>query len=219
MDKICLLAVRNYGGALEYVKNQTDKMCLIAVKNWGWNLYYVKNQTEEICIEAVKQNGSSLQYVNKQTPKLCLEAVKQNGSALDYVNWIELKGKFSKEQLYEICIEAVKQNGLAIQYIEEQTDEICREALKQNICAIKYVNAKEKYLDEFGVKYLEKQGKAREVFAVKRYNKWLFTVGCQNNITKEKFINRIYNTDGGFDKEKGVNVHRQTYVDFLKEFE
>ncbi|MDI3075250.1 hypothetical protein QJL41_11950 [Clostridioides difficile] len=55
----------------------------------------------------------------------------------------------------------------------------------------------------------------RKSMALKENDKWIFTIGCQINITKETFIYRIYNEGGGFDSEKGINVHRQSYLDFL----
>ena len=36
----------------------------------------------------------------------------------------------------------------------------------------------------------------------------LYTIGCQNNITKEVFLNRIHNENGGL-KE---NPHRKEYL-------
>lgn len=71
---------------------------------------------------------------------------------------------------------------------EEQIDEICREALKHDRCLIRYIKDK----DIFNIKYLEAQGKASEVIAIKE--------------------------DGGFDLEKEINVHRQVYLDFLEQF-
>ena len=81
----CLEAVKNYGYALQYVKNQTEKVCLEAVKDYGNALRYVKDQTEEVCLEAVKNYGDALRYVKVQTEKVCLEAVKNYGYALQYV--------------------------------------------------------------------------------------------------------------------------------------
>ncbi len=75
-----------------------------------------------------------------------------------------------------------------------------------------------KYVEQLGIRYLNEAGNTREVLAIKEDGEWLFTIGCQENITKEKFINRIYNENGGFDLEKGVNVHRGRYLNFLKEF-
>ncbi|MDI2978112.1 DUF4116 domain-containing protein [Clostridioides difficile] len=188
VHKLCIKAVRNNGIALQYVKEQTPEMCKEAVKNREFALMYVKEQTEELCILAVKQDYSALQYVKKQTPEICIKALKKNEFALQYVKWDILS--------------------------EEQIDEICREALKHDRCLIRYIKDK----DIFNIKYLEEKGDASEVIAIKEDGEWLFTVGCQRNITKETFIDRIYNTDGGFDLEKGINVHRQVYLDFLKEF-
>ncbi|HBF3306920.1 TPA: DUF4116 domain-containing protein [Clostridioides difficile] len=182
--------------ALYYVEEQSDEICMEEVRRNGLVLFYVKKQTEEICIEAVKENGYALKYVEKQTPKICIEAVKENGCALKYVKWNELEGKLLKDQTEEICIEALKQNKLAIIYIKD----------------------KNKYLEELNIKYLEAQGEAREVISIEKNGEWLFTVGCQRNITKEEFIHRIYNTNGGFDLENGINVHRQIYLDFLEKF-
>ncbi|WP_176072548.1 DUF4116 domain-containing protein, partial [Clostridioides difficile] len=127
-------------------------------------------------------------YIKKQSPEICIEAVKENGYALKYV----------EKQTSKICLEAVRKNGLALKYVEDQLDKICVEALKKNKLAIRYVKDKEKYLKEFGIKYLEAQGEAREVIAIRENNKWLFTLGCQYKITKEEFIYRIYNTGEGF---------------------
>lgn len=82
-----------------------------------------------------------------------------------------------------------------------------------------FIKDKNKCLKEFNIRYLEKQGDAREVIAIKENNKWLFTIACQRDITKEEFVDRIYNTNGGFDLKLRINVHRQIYLDFLKQFE
>ena len=92
--KYCLEAVKQYGRALRFVKEQTNEICLEAVKQDGDALQYVKGQTNEICLETVKQNGYALQDVKEQTNEICLEAVKQYGCAL----------KFVKEQTNEICV-------------------------------------------------------------------------------------------------------------------
>ena len=83
--KYCLQAVKQYGLALEYVKEQTPEICLEAVKQNGYALRFVKEQTPEICLEAVQRNGLALQYVKEQTHDICLEAVKEDGLALKYV--------------------------------------------------------------------------------------------------------------------------------------
>ncbi|HBG4630854.1 TPA: DUF4116 domain-containing protein [Clostridioides difficile] len=203
---------------LKYAKVQTYEMCLKAIEKNGlllkdirWDeINLTKEQVHKLCIKAVRNNGIALQYVKEQTEELCILAVKQDYSALQYV----------KKQTPEICIKALKKNEFALQYVkwdilsEEQIDEICREALKHDRCLIRYIKDK----DIFNIKYLEAQGKASEVIAIKEDGEWLFTVGCQRNITKEEFIYRIYNENGGFDLEKEINVHRQVYLDFLEQF-
>jgi hypothetical protein len=52
-----LAAVKKYGNALEYVKEQTHEICLAAIKNHEYALKFVKEQTHELCMIAVKQNG------------------------------------------------------------------------------------------------------------------------------------------------------------------
>ncbi|MBH7847143.1 hypothetical protein I6A75_16835 [Clostridioides difficile] len=184
------------------------------IKKYPWGLAHMQKQTYEMCIEAVKRQGGLLKDVRwdelnlnkKKIYNLCFIAVSQDGLALRFVKWNELKEKFSKEQLDKICIEAIKQNKYAIRYIKD----------------------KEKYENIFNFKYLKKQGKAKEVMAIKEGGRWRFTIGWQDNITKETFIYKfyketfidmIYTKGGGFDPEKGINVHRQVYLDFLKGFE
>ncbi|MCC0726673.1 DUF4116 domain-containing protein [Clostridioides sp. ZZV14-6045] len=203
------LYIKHIGVAeLNLSKEQINSLCLIAVRQFPWTISYVKNQTPRLCIEAVKDWGSSLQFIREQTNKICLRAVKDYGRALEYV----------KEQTEEICIEAVKEDGMALKYVKNKTPKICIEALKQDKYSIKFIKNKSKYEDIFNIKYLEPRGYANEVFAIKENGEWLFTLGCQYEITKEEFLYRIYNTDGGFDLEKGINIHRQIYLDFLKEF-
>ncbi|MFQ4261483.1 UNVERIFIED_CONTAM: hypothetical protein C4Z64_02450 [Clostridioides difficile] len=189
-------------------KERINSLCLISVRKLPWTISYVQDQTPRLCLEAVKDWGSSLQYIREQTNKICLSAVKDYGKALMYV----------KEQTEEICIEAVKEDGMALKYVKNKTEEICLEALKQDKYSIKFIKNKLKYEKIFNIKYLEPRGYANEVFAIKENGMWLFTVGCQIDITKETFIDRIYNEGGGFDLEKGINIHRQVYLNFLKQF-
>lgn len=75
------------------VNHQTLELCMIAVKQDGIAISFVKEQTPELCMEAVKQNEHALQYVKNQTIDLCLQAVKQNSDSLQYVNE-EIKNTF-----------------------------------------------------------------------------------------------------------------------------
>lgn len=42
---------------------QTEEICLAAVKQYGLALQYVKEQTPEICLEAFKQNKAAVEYI------------------------------------------------------------------------------------------------------------------------------------------------------------
>lgn len=55
------------------------------VKQYGHALQYVKEQTPEICLASVKKTGIALRFVKQQTPELCWEAVKETGYALQFV--------------------------------------------------------------------------------------------------------------------------------------
>ncbi len=66
--------------SIETLKNFFDKnpeFLMIAIKQNGRALKYVKNQTPEICMEAVKQNGLALRFVKNQTSEI-YNASKQN---------------------------------------------------------------------------------------------------------------------------------------------
>ena len=51
----------------------------------------------------------------------------------------------------------------------------------------------------------------RIVTGVLKNGKILYNVGCQNEITKETFVNRIYNEDGGIER----NPHREEYLKII----
>ena len=53
-----------------------SEYCLVAVKENGYNLEYVKEQTFEICLEAIKETGLALEYVKEQTP-LIIHSLKK----------------------------------------------------------------------------------------------------------------------------------------------
>lgn len=112
------------------IEERTDDLCLIAVKQNGMVLQFVRNQTEEICLAAITQNPDAFLCVNveNQTEKVCISAVKQNGMFLSEV----------VRQTEEICLEAVKQNGISLYFVENQTKEICAAALENTPLSFLY---------------------------------------------------------------------------------
>lgn len=179
----------------------------------SWDLKDFKEQTYEICLKAIGQNGlllkdikwNELNLTKEQFYELCFNAVIQNGLALKYVKL----DKLSKEQIDEICLIAVRQNEEALAYVKNQTPKMCIETLIQNKHVIKYIKDKEKYLDLFEIKYLKKQEGIKEIIAIKEKGEWLFSIGNYKNITKKELFNL----------KEGIDIHRQAYIDFLKDIE
>ena len=121
-------------------------------------------------------------------------------------------------------LEMIKKNGMNLSYVIEQTEEICLEAVKQNGIALQFVD---EHLLSYKDGYYYMDGienkrmyicKNRKLIVNIMDDETLFSIGCQVRISKEQFIDRIYNKDGGFDLEKGINVHRQEYLDILKNY-
>lgn len=119
--------------------------------------------------------------------------------------------KYVKNQAEEVCLEAVKKCGYSIIYIKKQTLNICLEALRYDGTLLDYVN--EGIVDK-SKHYIYKNQGIKDVYVNKINGNWLFSVGCQSNMTKEDFIKRIYNDNGGLVH----NPHRQIYIDFLSKF-
>lgn len=196
-EAMCLLAVRNDGNMLGYVKNKTEKICLEAVKENGLALACVESQTEDVCLAAVGQNGFALEYVKSQTEEICLAAVERQGFALQYV----------KNQNKEIIKEALKSNILSFIYVENDIYEYKHEDIKnlfKSICDCEFADASDRYLnlkktaeilnrlgDEELIKAVKNEVaflfennlyKCEELTAIKQKVEMLLVVGDKNNI-------------------------------------
>ena len=99
---------------------------------------------------------------------------------------------------------------------------VCDDAVVRNNAEV-YGNAKvkdsDKILGEIQIPYNKIEfyqgSNTRMITAIKTLeDRWLFNVGCQKLITKEDFIDRIYNTEGGLEE----NPHREFYLKILKMF-
>ena len=63
-----MAAVKQNGLALELVRAaQTHTMCVVAVKLYGMALRFVKNQTPDVCMAAVNRHGGALLFVTRNT--------------------------------------------------------------------------------------------------------------------------------------------------------
>jgi hypothetical protein len=139
-ENMCLLAFRQHVdkcSPLKYIINKTDKLCNIAVKLDGMALEYVPDELKTVilCKIAMTKTGMALQYVPDElkTPELCEIAVKNNGMALQYVP-NELK-------TITLCKYAVDRCAMAIKYVpdEMKTRYICETAVTNNGFAVDYV--------------------------------------------------------------------------------
>ncbi|HBF2930538.1 hypothetical protein NBN67_19205 [Clostridioides difficile] len=243
--RVCIEALKENGRALEYVRcdsmilleEEIKQICLTAVRKNGdsikyinWNKLNLKTEDiMEICIEAVKRNRWAFKNIHwvqivknlseEQIYLICIEAITSFGEVLKYMNWDLLN--LTDKQVYNLCLEAVGQEAWNIAYINNnlspyKKNKLYLIAIKQNLDVIIFIDKENR--DMFKYNILKEAFRNRKVIAIFIDGRWLFTIGCQNNITKEEFIYRIYNTDGGFDLEKGINVHRKIYLDFLEQF-
>ena len=109
-------------------------------------------------------------------------------------------------------LEAVSKNGLLIQYINNPSEDVQLKAVREDAYSIEYINNPSEYIKS--IIDIIKTSK-RHIYVLHEPNKEpLFTIGCQYNITKETFIDRIYNTNGGLEQ----NPHRQEYLDILNRY-
>ena len=87
-QELALLAVRDDGYALKYVKDEfkTAEVCLIAVQNDGIALQFVPHalKTSEICLAAVTRDGLALEYVHDKTPAIVAMAIKMDPQAVQF---------------------------------------------------------------------------------------------------------------------------------------
>lgn len=84
-EEIYLIAVKEKGRYLDYVRKQTPAICEAAIENDYDAFKYVKDQTPELCLKAVTLAGHMLFYVKNQTPDLCLVAINQDETNMFYV--------------------------------------------------------------------------------------------------------------------------------------
>ena len=163
---------------------------------------FTKEQEERFRLETVRRDGFSIRYLYNPSLKVQLEAVKQEAYAIEYI----------KNPSLEVQLKAVKQNGHAIQYIVNPSEQVQLEAIRQNGCSINFIKNPSDYiksiLDVIKTSH-------RIIYVLHEPNKEpVFTIGCQKNITKDYFIWRIYNMDGGLEE----NPHRQEYLDIINRY-
>ena len=214
-EKKLVELVKRNAYIMHYIKNPSEEIQLEAVKQNGYVIAYISNPSKKVQLEAVKQNGRAISCIENPTEEVQLEAVKQNGCAIQYIS----------DPSEEVQLEAVKQNGCAIQYIENLSEEIQLEAVKQRypyaieniktkLCekAIDYLinNPIEMYKITNNIYVFKTTG--RDVICEYKDNQWHYSLGWHYNITKDAFIDRIYNDREG-DPDK--YPHRKQYLEVI----
>ena len=104
----------------------------------------------------------------------------------------------------------MKERGpILLNNIEEK---IQLESVRQNGYVIEYIDNPSSYIKSI-IDVIETSH--RTICVLHEPNKDpLFSIGCQKNISKDYFIWRIYNMDGGLEE----NPHRQEYLDIINRY-
>ena len=129
-EAIQLVAVKQYGYAIQYIKNPSEAIQLAAVKRNGIAIKFIKNPSEAMQLAAVKQHGYEIKFIKNPSEAIQLVAVKQDGTSI----------KFIKNPSEAIQLVAVKQDGYAIQYIKNPSEAIQLAAVKQDGYAIRVIS-------------------------------------------------------------------------------
>ena len=172
------------------------------LKGHGIAIRFINNPDKELQIIAAKANGHAIRFINNPDKDVQLEAVKQNGRSIRFINNPDK----------ELQLEAVKKDGRSIRFINNPDKDVQLEAIKENGANISYIkNPDKEVLDRIEIY----ETSFRTIYAFRDDDgKYKFSLGCQNNISKENFIWRIYNLDGGLEKKP----HRQEYLNILKRY-
>ena len=175
---------------------------LEAIKQNGYAIRYIDNPSEEIQLKVVRQNGYTISCIKNPSEQVQLEAIRQNGLAIEFID----------NPTEQVQLEAVRQDGYVIRYIKNPSEQVQLESIRQDGCAIEYINNPSSYIKSI-IDVLDTSN--RRIYVLHEpNNEPLFTVGCQCNITKNDFIWRIYNLDGGLEK----NPYRQEYLDIINRY-
>jgi hypothetical protein len=113
-ERVCIVAIKTYLGAMEYVDNQTDLLlneafnvlkgnlqrnvyffeyfhvqpediCWLILNHNYKHLYLIKNPTEEMCIFCVNKKYKMIKYIKNPNENICMEALKNNIYAINYI--------------------------------------------------------------------------------------------------------------------------------------
>ena len=84
-EQVQIEAVKQYGYAIQDIKNPSERVQIEAVKQDGWAIQFIENPSEQVQIEAVKQNGLAIQFIKNPSELVQIEAVKENGLSIQFI--------------------------------------------------------------------------------------------------------------------------------------
>ena len=175
---------------------------LETVRKDGFAIEYIKNPSKEVQLTAVREDGYAIRYIDNPSEEVQLEAIRKDGYAIQFID----------NPSEQVQLEAIRQNGLAIEFIDNPTEQVQLEAARQDGFAIECIKNPSDYIKSI-IDVVDTS--KRRVYVLHEPNKEpLFSIGCQCNITKEYFIERIYNLDGGLEE----HPYRQEYLDILERY-
>ena len=202
----------------QYKKELSIEEQLEMVKEDGHAIGYIKNPSLEVQLAAVRENGYAICDIDNPALEVQLEAVKEDGYSIRLINNPSL----------EVQLAAVSEDGTSIRYINNPSQEVKFNAVKQNIKSLYDIDNLELFKDnEYEYRHIKDHKEYRLYICKRRYlfvdlsNKddIRYTIGCQNRLTKDEFINRIYNDCPV--KGKGLKwyQYRQEYLDIINSIE
>ena len=98
------------------LNNRSDEEQLAAVKQWGDAIQYIKNPSPAVQLAAVKQDVYAIRWIENPSPEVQLAAVNQNGDAIQYIEnppheWITLPSIIRNKDLYDAMIKKIYANN------------------------------------------------------------------------------------------------------------
>jgi hypothetical protein len=125
----CMLAVRQDGNTIRFIKDPSETVQLEAVRQNGDAIQFIEDPSEAVQLEAVRRNGSAIQFIKDPSEAVQLEAVSQNVYTIQYI----------KDPSELVQLEAARQDGWSIQYIKDPSEEMKLEAARQDGWSIQFI--------------------------------------------------------------------------------
>ena len=210
-----LEAVKENGLTIQYINNPCIEVQLAAVKKNGFAIEYIDNPSKEVQLEAVKKDGFAIKYIDNPSEEIKMTAVETDGYAIGYID----------NPSEEMQLEAISQYGCVIDCIVNPSEEMKLEAVKRTIQSLNHIKDLESSNYNWCKYYHIKDHKEYRMY--KCINRVLFvdlsnkddiryTIGCQYSITKNEFIDRIYNDCPVKGKGLKCRPYRQEYLDIIE---